>query len=57
MIHQPKVELQERIKKIEREREREKERERERERVNTFLGKNVKENNKKYIENKMRKKE
>ena len=47
MIHQPKVELQERNKKIERERER----------VNTFLGKNVKENNKKYIENKMRKKE
>ena len=47
MIHQPKVELQERIRKIKRERER----------LNTFLGENVKENNKKYIENKMRKKE
>ena len=50
MIHQHKVELQERIKKS-------KERERERERLNTFLGENVEENNKKYTENKMRKKE
>ena len=40
MIHQPKVELQERIKK--------------QERIITFLGKNMRENNK-IIENKMRK--
>ena len=48
MIHQYKVELQERIKNWERETERERI-------ITTFSRENVRENNKKFIENNMKK--